>query len=250
MYSFSHWGLELLSYWRAFTRMFYPALCLLCQKNLEIDEKGLCSACLMTLPKLKKPLCSKCSMEIPPFAPSRSSRCPSCRNVKTYFNRGVSIFSYGETMKTLLHAVKFEKKPWYLKSLKTFLEQTRLPLPVEEYDLVVPVPLDPSRKGRREFNQSELIARLLLLKSKASKPANVLKKVKKTAPQSSLDRKERLRNLEGAFRIRRRAPLKGKKVLLVDDIVTTTSTINECAKCFREAGALRIDFFSLVRTVA
>ncbi len=243
------WTQEIRNYWTAFVRIIYPALCLTCESSLEIDERYLCISCQLRIPHLKEPLCQKCAAECPPFAPS-NFRCSCCRSIKSYYHRGTALFPYRDEVKTILHTVKFEKKPWHLKIFNEAIMKAALPLPITEYDLIVPVPADPKRKRERDFNPTYLIAKTIAQSSCAPRVKAVLKKVKSTPPQSDLDRAKRLVNLKEAFRLSWRADIRNQKILLVDDIVTTSATINECAKCLKEAGANRVDFFALARTTS
>jgi len=120
---------------------------------------------------------------------------------------------------------------------------------MQNYDIIVPVPLDPRRRFVREFNQAMLIARLLTRHEPRPRPKifNCLVKKRKTAPQSQLKREERLENLTESFQMRKKRALDGAHILLVDDIFTTGSTLNECAKVLKKSGAGRVDFFTVAR---
>ena len=235
-------------YWIALARLIYPETCVFCKAILEIDERLACSSCLQKIPLLKPPLCKTCAMTLPPYGQTHS-RCASCRRLTVYFDAGTALFCYRDEVKTLLHEVKFSKKPWYLKVLRPFFQNAKTPLPLASYDFLVPIPLDQERKREREFNQSDTIARLLGIPRTLPPIRPLLAKVRQTEPQSVLDRSKRLTNLEGAFRLARGVSVSGKSILLVDDVVTTGATVNECAKCLKQHGANRVDFFSLARAV-
>ena len=248
MYSTFQFTREIRNYWTAFIRFIYPSACVLCSSALDIDQNQLSFACLNKLHPLKKPLCEVCSAELPPFKP-KPYRCNSCRTRKTYYRRGAALFPYGEDIKTILHQVKFEKKPWRLNILKPYFKNISTPLPLSQYNLIIPVPMDPHRRREREFNQSHLIAQLLTQGKHAPKVKNLLKKVRPTPPQSLLSRSERLINLADTFRLKRGVNIKDQSILMVDDIVTTGATIDECAKCLIQNGAKRVDFFSLAKAI-
>ena len=112
-------------------------------------------------------------------------------------------------------------------------------LRAREFDLVVAVPLHPARLRHRGFDQAELLARILALRiSLPLCPA--LKRIRYTTTQTAFDRAERIANLRGAFHLRKKISVRGLRVLLVDDILTTGSTLSECARVLREAGAQSI----------
>ncbi len=109
---------------------------------------------------------------------------------------------------------------------------------IEHWDLilVVPVPLHPARLRERGFNQAELLAKILA--QKINVPLNgALERIRYTTTQTAFDRVERMENLRGSFRLRKKIGVRGLHVLLVDDILTTGSTLSECARVLREAGA-------------
>ena len=108
-----------------------------------------------------------------------------------------------------------------------------------KFDVIVPVPLHASRQRERGFNQAKLIAQLLSVDS--SIPARpLLKRVRYTTTQTALDRAERMENLHNAFRLRKKANVRALRVLLVDDVLTTGSTLSECARVLKRAGALSV----------
>jgi ComF family protein len=108
-----------------------------------------------------------------------------------------------------------------------------------QFDLIVPVPLHPARQRERGFNQASLLAELLARQSSIPlKP--LLERIRYTNTQTALDRSERMENLHNAFRLRKNVDVRGLRVLLVDDVLTTGSTMNECARVLKRAGALSV----------
>src|SRR6266545_615464 len=108
-----------------------------------------------------------------------------------------------------------------------------------KFDMIVPVPLHPTRQRERGFNQASLLAELLSARiSIPSKP--VLKRIRYTTTQTALDRAERMENLHNAFRLRKNADVRGLHVLLIDDVLTTGSTLSECARVLKRAGAISV----------
>src|SRR4030095_16822756 len=108
-----------------------------------------------------------------------------------------------------------------------------------QHDLLVPVPLHPARLRERGFNQAELLGTILARKINVPLGC-ALERIRYTTTQTAFDRTERMENLRGAFRLRRKIDVRGLRVLLVDDILTTGSTLSECARVLREAGAQSI----------
>jgi ComF family protein len=108
-----------------------------------------------------------------------------------------------------------------------------------QFDIIVPVPLHPARLRERGFNQASLLAELLGARiSIPSKP--LLQRIRYTTTQTALDRAERMENLHNAFRLRKNADVRGLHVLLIDDVLTTGSTLSECARVLKRAGAISV----------
>lgn len=241
--------IELNKLWTSFVRLFYPANCIFCDQALALEERCYaCKNCLDRLPTLKKPLCIKCSSELPPYGPL-GPVCGRCQRQKIHFSKGVSLFRYEHAIQHLIQKVKFGKRSWYLQAVASALKRLESTLDFSSYQLIVPVPIDSKRAREREFNQSVLLARILKKEQKINAPIkSVIRKIRNTKPQSALHRDERLHNLAGVFQMKRNAKVYGKKILLVDDVITTGATLNECAKCLTDAGARRVDVLSLART--
>jgi ComF family protein len=108
-----------------------------------------------------------------------------------------------------------------------------------EFDIIVPVPLHPTRLRERGFNQAGLLAELLSARI-SIRSKRVLKRIRYTTTQTALDRAERIENLHNAFRLRKNADVRGLQVLLIDDVVTTGSTLSECARVLKRAGAISV----------
>jgi len=247
MFSF---GKELNAYWQSVIRLVYPASCPVCRIPLLLNERYLCSHCTLKIKSIPDPKCIKCARPLPPYGPARTL-CPACISKRPAYHRGFALVTYEPQVKTIFHEIKFQKKPWLLKVFSKLLSDfVHSSLTLTHYDLVVPVPLDWRKARERGFNQAELIARMLEKTNSKSKikVCQMIKKTKKTIPQSQLKRSERLNNLNRAFSIKRPGEINGKHILLVDDIFTTGSTVNECARLLKEHGAERVDFFTIARS--
>jgi ComF family protein len=245
MFSFEK---EVYSYWQSFLRLIYPANCATCKIPLLLYESYLCSHCTLMIKPLKDPKCARCVRPLPPYGIARKM-CTTCASHRPFYHRGFSLVPYESQVKTIFHEIKFQKKPWLLKVFLNLLSDfSGTAVRLSDYDLIVPVPLDWQKELERGFNQAESIAKMLQKQINYQIPIRQILKKKKTTPQSQLRRADRLVNLNGAFSIRKRANLKGSHVLIVDDIFTTGSTINECAKLLREHGAEQVDFFTIARS--
>lgn len=218
-------------YLEAFLRLIYPSLCALCENLLEIQEKGLCAPCQTGLAKFK-------------LGPSEEKIRLSLRHA----DEGWSLFRYEEGVKEILHKIKFERRrdllALFATDLADFLKRRA---PLKDYDFLVPVPLDPQRRLEREFNQSGLLAAQLRKFADLALKKGVLYKKRSTPAQSLLGRESRLLNLEKTFEVRKKRLLRGKSILLIDDIFTTGATLEEAAKTLKNAGAAKVGFLALAR---
>lgn len=145
---------------------------------------------------------------------------------------------YRDSMKKLIHSLKYQRKFFYLPHIHTFLAQSTI-LDALSFDIVVPIPLHTDKLKERGFNQTEKIFYPWILQ-KGFIWLDALERIKKTDPQYGLHRKERRENLRGAFMLKPGAAIKGIRILLLDDIFTTGATLGECAKILKNAGALTV----------
>ncbi len=212
----------------------YPATCGACTVLLELDEKGLCSNCRSSLQRLRFPVEDSCLPE--PLG---------------WVDEGWTLFPYESPVKEILTGIKFARKRWLVRIFREAIDSFFEALAGETaYDVLIPIPLDHRKHFEREFNQSELIAGLIQKKAGIRLNRRVLAKRRHTLPQSQLSREERQINLKNAFRVQKGAQIRGKTVLLVDDVLTTGATSSEAARMLKNHGAKRVDVFALARTHA
>ena len=224
---------------RAVASLFYPALCAICSEPIERSEY-LCPSCSERAPKIKPPFCAVCSEPFP-GAITEVFSCANCAHRVLHFEAAVSAYrSRGIVRKIILDLkygrqihLRFPVADW----LMTALEDPRLH--ERRFDLVVPVPLHPARKRERGFNQAEVIAQLL--SERAGLPMrDALERIRYTTTQTAYDRGERMENLRDAFRLRKKVDVRSSRVLLIDDVLTTGSTLSECARVLKAAGAISV----------
>lgn len=151
-------------------------------------------------------------------------------------------------VRDLIHRFKYGGEVWVGALLADFLTQgLRDPrLKGRSFDAVVPVPLHPLRRREREFNQAEVLSRELARKNNLAF-CEALERLRYTVTQTHFDRRRRMQNLRDAFGLRRNAPVQGKDLLLVDDVLTTGSTLDECARVLLTAGARSVRALTVAR---
>jgi ComF family protein len=150
----------------------------------------------------------------------------------------------------MIHRWKYQEKSHLTPLFGEWLQDALIRhWPSSFFDLIVPVPLHVKRLRRRGFNQALLLAKALSRKTGIPYGMRVLRKKKATPPQVNLSRREREREIRGAFFVKDPSKVKGKTVLLVDDVMTTGATVNECSKVLRVEGASSVHVLTLGRTL-
>jgi len=223
--------------------LFYPRHCAGCQRAL-LQEEFLCHDCWEQLEPLQEPCCEICSY---PLFCADSKTCSNCAERKLHFVAVVSAFHYRGLTQELLARYKYGRD----QSLKPLLQQLIARALQDErlhgidFAAVVPVPLHSLRQREREFNQVLPLAKEVARRKKLPL-RSLLKRVAATSFQAGSNREKRLQNLEGAFALHQPTSLHGN-YLLVDDVLTTGATLDECAKVLLQAGAENVWAVTLAR---
>jgi len=146
-------------------------------------------------------------------------------------------FKYKNLIRKLILDMKFNKKPYIYKIFEIFLEKNQKQLEnLKKYDIIIVIPLNFRRKLTRGYNQSKLIAHIISNILQIKIQSKILYKIKNVAPQSTLNKVQRENNLKGVYKVKNVQKIQNKKILLIDDIYTTGSTLNECAKTLIKSG--------------
>lgn len=226
--------------------VLYPPTCI-----CFAATTSLCGACRIEVAPLSGPLCSACGV---PFAgPGSNHLCGNCIARPPLFRQARACAAYvaagpRQSLRDAIHLHKYGRRLWIAEPLGHLMD-ARSPF-ADDYDLVVPVPLHRDRLRWRGFNQSLLLARRLARRRFLKLLPMALERRTPTRPQVELTATERLSNVHGAFVVRQAQEVRGRRILLVDDVMTTGATVNECAKVLRHAGAQYVDVLVLARAVA
>jgi competence protein ComFC len=219
--------------------LLYPPVCTICGGNVRAGDY-LCNQCEAKTVRIVAPFCQKCSE---PFEGSITSEftCANCAHRTIHFDAAVSAYRGRGMVREIIHEFKYARqihlRRLVARWLHAALDDERLR--GRRFDVVVPVPLHATRLRERGFNQASLLAALLSAQTSIpSKP--LLDRIRYTTTQTALDRSERMENLHDAFRLRKNADVRGLRVLLIDDVLTTGSTLSECARVLKRAGALSV----------
>lgn len=212
--------------------------------NDELVEEGrfrICSRCYGELPFVGDRICLSCGAPI--FG--EGDYCMRCQTTPGEYKMCRAPFAYRDSVKTLIYRLKFEKQKFVATTLGAFMAETFINERMDG-EIAVFVPMTEGEKKKRGFNQSELLAEDVAARlNMPLLPALVKKKA--TGEQKSLDKKERQKNLEGAFECVFKE-VKGRRILLIDDIFTTGATANECARTLVKAGAKEVSVLTAAIT--
>lgn len=223
----------------ALTSLFYPAICVGCAADVE-RSGYLCADCERRAARIAPPFCAKCSEPFP-GAITQTFRCANCEHRTLHFDCAVAAYRSRGLVRKLVHDFKYGQQRHLRHPLSRWLRESLDDprLRDRRFDLIVPVPLHPTRERERGFNQAALLAELLGESVRiAVRP--VLERIRYTTTQTAYDRAERMENLRGAFRLRKNRDVRDLHVLLIDDVLTTGSTLSECARVLRAAGAVSV----------
>jgi ComF family protein len=239
----------------------FPSDCRLCGAPLiNISRLPVCQACLSDMRSIEGGVCFVCGERLlSPYALTGSPdepRCGLCRRLEPPYARAVAYGSYEGGLRELIHLLKYEQVHPAARVPGRMLADAMSELKsswAEGPVVVVPVPLHARKLRQRGFNQSELIARHALKVGPGSGrlrlTTGVLARCRETQSQTGLTRHQRRENICGAFAVARPEQIDGHEVLLVDDVFTTGTTVSECARVLRRAGASKVFVATVARTL-
>lgn len=227
--------------------LVFPSYCLGCNERLPRRRLPLfCDGCRGAIRPISSPLCTCCGT---PHPEGDDHLCGACLRHEFAFDRARSALVYRPPVTGLIGAIKYQRQLTALASLAVLARQSRGLRELVVPDFILPIPLHPSRLRERGFNQALLVARACFPEHQDRINPFLLRRDRATPPQTSLGGTRRRKNLIGAFSAIQPDMLKNRKLLLVDDVFTTGSTVQECARILRRAGAARIEIFTLARAV-
>lgn len=166
-----------------------------------------------------------------------------------YFNKHLYIFKYENIIREKIIDYKFENKVYLYRTFSEAIIRNKQNIDfIKQYDILIPVPIHKERRKQRGYNQSELIAKMIADEVRSIKlQVNVLKKDKNIVAQSTLNKAKRQENIKDVYKIVNSEKIKNKKILILDDIYTTGSTVNECSKVLKEAGCKDIGIITIAK---
>lgn len=213
--------------------------CILCDAEIGIKNRyGLCRECMLKLPRVGTNICQRCGKPMN----NDAEYCMSCLNTPRVFNTVRSALVYRDEAVKLLLGLKFHNQRYLARYLAPYIQDVLHNCQCD-YDIIVPIPISAQRLAIRHYNQVEEVMRFVTF----DKPINnhSLVKVKHNEQQSKMSARDRKLNVHGVFAVMDRTAFKGKRVLLIDDVLTTGATMDEAAAVLLRAGALEVNGITL-----
>jgi ComF family protein len=259
-------GLTIASFLGPFVRpladtafaLLFPAGCRICREPLlRASLLPVCQDCRDAIVPIAGNLCAICGERIPAFSrvdeEAEPEVCALCRRATPPYSRAIAYGAFEDALRDGIHWLKYDRVLPAANFLggKLSAASTQLPAPQPPGWLVVPVPLHGRKLRQRGFNQSELIAKAALKRTPVVAELNTRCPVRQreTVPQAGLTRHQRRENIRGAFAVRDAAAVRGRDILLADDVFTTGTTISECARILRRAGAASVYAATVARAL-
>jgi len=232
---------------KALLDFIFPPYCLLCGASLNGDETGMCAHCRAQIRYIESPMCSRCGK---PFYSEvvADHLCGECLTRKRYFTIARAMGHYDGMLREAIHLLKYREKQILIAHLgELLIERMSSFLSESNHQVIVAVPLHPKRLRERGFNQALSLAGVVSKHTAIPLERDTLARVRYTAPQVGLSEEERRGNVKGAFALLRADKVRDKTILLVDDVYTSGTTVEECSRALLKGGALRVDVLTLAR---
>ncbi len=234
----------------ALAELLFPPLCLSCSSIL-LERKGhsFCSECYSRIRFITAPFCPVCGIPYP-AEESPDHVCGDCILSRRHIGAARSLGVYESVLLEAIYAFKYGGNLTLGESLGRLMANHDYPaFRIGGYSLVIPVPLHPRRLRQRGFNQSVILARVVAKRHGIAMEFRTLRRIVDTESQAGLKKEERRSNIRNAFAITEPERVRGKHILLIDDVYTTGSTLGECARTLLKGGAEAVGALTLARAI-
>jgi ComF family protein len=225
---------------RGFRELAFPSICIACESIAPDNSDSFCPSCIVALTTDAHATCPRCSSSVGEFADVQNG-CPRCRDERFYFERSFRLGPYDGLLRDAILRMKNGAGETLAECLgRVWANHAETRFRETKADVAIPIPLHWWRKWQRGYNQSEALSEAIALKIGIPHRPRWLRRRRATVHQTSLSGAERRQNLRTAFRVPVSVRLKGKTVLLVDDVLTTGATASEASRALCAAGAVRV----------
>ncbi|MDA8428832.1 MAG: ComF family protein [Geobacteraceae bacterium] len=241
--------MEIKPFLHAVLDFLFPPLCHICRAYIpSAGPVHICPACHERLQPIDSPLCAVCGF---PFVGAGDDHvCGDCSTSHHHFDAARAAVVYEGASRDLIHAFKYRNKTHLRRPLALLtIERLSAFVRLRASDLIVPVPLHRKRLRSRGFNQAVLLGELFSRHWEMPLDRHNLRRIRWTEPQVNLSASDRRANVKGAFFIQNPDAIHGRRVLLVDDVLTTGSTVEECAVMLKNAGAVDVTVITVARAL-
>ena len=225
----------------------YPPRCISCSELMQ-ETGGFCGACWSKLNFITIPYCRICCFEFS-FDPGEGNDiCLKCNTTPPSYDFARSVLRFDENSKKLVHNLKYHDSTFIAANFAKIIVNMHKEI-ISDADYIIPVPMHKWKRLFRLYNQSQILAYELGKELGIKMLPNILMKTKHTKSQTGLSKAQRQENLTGSIAVEQKSFIKGKKIILVDDVMTTGSTVNLCAGKLKKAGASEVVVVCIARTL-
>lgn len=220
---------------RSILSFVYPPFCIVCSSRLPESNRLICESCWNSFPKIDE------NFDLSDVIKSKITG-------PVYFSNAFAIWEFSPAIQNIIHQLKYQNFKILANRIGIFMADRlrKLPLPIEK-TLIIPVPLHKTRMRERGYNQSALLCSVIAAETGLPYNDQILQRIRYTQSQTKLNASERLKNVQNAFKVSSPNEIAHKIIILVDDVITTGATINECAKELMRAGAEAVNLFSIAK---
>ena len=230
--------------YQSFENALFPEYsCLVCGRECADILSLVCENCKNVLVKIGGNTCKKCGMPIP----DGMQICDDCRGKELHFDKAAAVYMFDSDSAKMIYGLKYADKTYVARHIAPQMIEALSSFP--HIDMLLPVPLHKNRKAWRGYNQSELITNSISELTQIPVDTTSLVRKIETETQTGKSKKEREANILGAFAVTDKKQIAGKNIVVVDDVFTTGSTTNECARILKKAGAAHVFVLTFLKTV-